>query len=48
MGTVHVAVAIPGQLQHRRFLFGGSRQTIRELAANFALDLLRRVLKGAA
>lgn len=48
VGTVHVAVAIPGQLQHRRFLFGGSRQTIRELAANFALDLLRRVLKGAA
>lgn len=48
VGTVHVAVAIPGQLQHRHFRFGGSRQTVRELAANFALDLLRRVLGGTA
>lgn len=48
VGTVHVAVATPAQLQHRHFRFAGSRQTVRELAANFALDLLRRVLEGAA
>ncbi len=48
VGTVHVAVATPSQLQHRHFRFGGSRQTVRELAANFALDLLRRVLGGKA
>lgn len=47
VGTVHVAVAVPGHLEHRHFQFGGSRQTIRELAANFALDLLRRALRGA-
>lgn len=48
VGTVHLAVATPTQLEHRHFRFGGSRQTIRELAANFALDLLRRVLRGAS
>lgn len=46
VGTVHLAVATPTQLEHRQFRFGGSRHTIREFSANFALDLLRRVLLG--
>lgn len=47
VGTVHMAVATPRQLVHRQKHFGGSRNTVRELAANFALDLLRRVLQEA-
>ncbi|MCX7896162.1 MAG: CinA family nicotinamide mononucleotide deamidase-related protein [Thermoanaerobaculum sp.] len=47
VGTVHMAVATPHHVEHRLYRFGGCRQTVRELAANFALDLLRRTLKGA-
>ncbi|MGC8917375.1 MAG: CinA family nicotinamide mononucleotide deamidase-related protein [Thermoanaerobaculum sp.] len=48
VGTVHVAVAVGGQVTHRHYRFGGSRQTVRELAANFSLDLLRRTLAGVS
>lgn len=45
VGTVHLAVATPHRRAHRHLRFGGSRNTVREMAANFALDLLRRTLQ---
>jgi len=45
VGTVHMAVATPTRLVHRMVRFGGSRNTVRELAANFALDLVRRTVR---
>ncbi|MGQ9495886.1 MAG: CinA family nicotinamide mononucleotide deamidase-related protein [Thermoanaerobaculaceae bacterium] len=44
VGTVHMAVVTPLARAHRHQRFLGSRQTVREMAANFALDLLRRLL----
>jgi nicotinamide-nucleotide amidase len=44
VGTVHLAVATPGGMGHRHHRFGGSREMVREFAANFALDLVRRAL----
>lgn len=44
VGTVHMAAVTPLARAHRHQRFLGSRQTVREMAANFALDLLRRLL----
>ena len=46
VGTVHLAVSTPGGEREVRHLFPGDRQLVRELSANFALDLLRRALEG--
>jgi nicotinamide-nucleotide amidase len=46
VGTVHVAVASPEGVEHRRFLFPGSRDRVRSQASQAALDLVRRVLIG--
>jgi competence/damage-inducible protein CinA-like protein len=48
VGTVHLAVAAPDGIVHRHVRFPGHREMVRELAANFALDLVRRVLAGVA
>jgi nicotinamide-nucleotide amidase len=45
VGTVHLAVAAAGALRHACHRFPGHRELVREFAANFALDLLRRVLE---
>lgn len=45
VGTVHMAVATPAGLAFAHQRFQGDRVTIREFAANFALDLLRRQLE---
>jgi len=42
VGTVHMAVATPRGLVHAHQCFPGDRGMIREYAANFALDLVRR------
>jgi nicotinamide-nucleotide amidase len=44
VGTVHLAAATPGGLSHARHRFPGHRELVREFAATFALDLLRRAL----
>ena len=44
VGTVHLVVAAPGVMRHVRQRFPGHRELVREFAATFALDLLRRVL----
>ena len=46
VGTVFVAVHDPAGTAVRLFHFAGTRQTIRERAAQTALDLLRRRLQG--
>ena len=44
VGTVHVAVVTPRVASHRRFRFPGDRTFVRECAATYGLDLLRRAL----
>lgn len=44
VGTVHMAAVTPAGLRHELHRFPGDRQTVRELTAAFALDLLRRLL----
>lgn len=44
VGTVHLALAGPGGVSHRHARFPGQRQQVRRLAAQFSLDLLRRLL----
>ncbi len=44
VGTVHIAAATPRGTRHARHRFPGDRAMIREITANFALDLLRRAL----
>jgi nicotinamide-nucleotide amidase len=44
VGTVHIAVATPRGARHAQHRFSGNREMVREFSANFALDLLRRVL----
>lgn len=44
VGTVYLALAADGLEQAKGFRFGGNRQQIRLLAANMALDWLRRHL----
>jgi len=41
LGTVHLAVAGRDEVVHRRFLLPGSRERIKALTAQIALDLLR-------
>ncbi len=47
VGTVHVAARTPAGGRHRRFRFPGDRAIVREFAANYALDLLRRGMAEA-
>ena len=44
VGTVHVAVALPGGTVHRQFLFPGDRERIRWQASQAGLDMVRREL----
>jgi nicotinamide-nucleotide amidase len=44
VGTVHVAVASPFEMVHRRFLFPGDRRRVRWQASQAALDMARRAL----
>jgi nicotinamide-nucleotide amidase len=44
VGTVHVAVASPVDIQHRQFLFPGDREKVRWQASQAALDMVRRVV----
>ena len=44
--AVHIAVATPRGVVHAHQCFPGDRGMIREYAANFALDLLRRQVVG--
>lgn len=46
VGTVHIAVATPGGLDHWRHQFPGDRAAVREISVTFALDALRRRLAG--
>jgi len=46
VGTVHIVVATPAGMHHRRHQFPGDRTAIREIAVTFALDALRRLLAG--
>jgi nicotinamide-nucleotide amidase len=46
VGTVHVAVASPGETRHVKSLFSGSREIIKAWSTQRALDLLRRMLVG--
>lgn len=49
VGTVDIAVAGPiGETRHLRVRFPGDRQRIREQASQWGLDMLRRMLIGAA
>ena len=45
VGTVHIAVASPAGARRAHHQFPGDRSMVREIAANFALDLLRRALE---
>lgn len=47
VGTVHIAVAGPDGMTHRRFQFRGTRELIKEQSVQMALDLLRRRLIGS-
>ncbi len=47
VGTVYVAVATPRGGRHAHHRFPGDRAMVRELTANFALDLVRRMLGEA-
>ncbi len=44
VGTVHMAVAGPGGVDHRKVCFPGDRQRIRWQSAQLALEMLRRQL----
>lgn len=44
VGTVHMAAVTPAGRRHQLHHFPGDRQTVRELTAAFALDLLRRLV----
>ncbi|MFH1178009.1 MAG: nicotinamide-nucleotide amidohydrolase family protein [Acidobacteriota bacterium] len=45
VGTVHIAAITPAARKAARFRFPGDRAIVREVAANYALDLLRRLLE---
>jgi nicotinamide-nucleotide amidase len=48
VGTVHIAVAWPEDVKHRKFFWQGPRTIIKWFSTQFALDMLRRaVLKRA-
>lgn len=44
VGTVHIALAGPGGIDHKRIRFPGDRERVRMHSAQFALDMLRRRL----
>jgi len=45
VGTVHIAVATAGSHEHRKVFWGGTtRQIVRALSAQTALDMLRRAM----
>ncbi len=44
VGTVHIALAAPGGVHHRKLRLAGDRERIQNLSAAAALDLLRRKL----
>lgn len=44
VGTVHIAVAGPSGVEHRKVRFPGDRDRVRLQSAQLALDLLRRML----
>jgi competence/damage-inducible protein CinA-like protein len=46
VGLVFIGIASPGGRAVRKYRFGGTRKTIRERAAQTALDLMRRDLMG--
>ena len=46
VGTVHLAVAGPGGVLHRKPWFAGDRDRVRGQSAQWSLDLLRRLLLG--
>jgi nicotinamide-nucleotide amidase len=46
VGTVFIAIASPRGEAVRKYAFAGTRATIRERAAQAALDLIRRQLRG--
>jgi len=47
VGTVHIAVASPSGVDHRKLLWQGPRTTVKWYSTQQALDLLRRVIVGA-
>jgi nicotinamide-nucleotide amidase len=47
VGTVHIAVAGPAGTHHRKFLFPGDRERVRQQSSQAALEMLRRELLGA-
>jgi nicotinamide-nucleotide amidase len=47
VGTVHVAVASPDGVEHRKLLWQGPRTIVKWYSSQQALDLLRRVILGA-
>ncbi len=44
VGTVHIAVAVPGETLHRRFSFPGDRHRVRWQASQAALNMVRQIL----
>jgi len=48
VGTVHIVAATPAGARHAHHQFPGDRAMVREITANFALDLLRRALAEGA
>jgi nicotinamide-nucleotide amidase len=46
VGTVHIAVATPTGVHHRRLRLAGSRERVIRLTTGAALDLFRRHLQG--
>ena len=48
VGTVYLGLAGPSGTRTQRHVFGGDRTRVRDFATVYALELLRRTLKGAA
>jgi len=48
VGTVHVGLAVAEQTRHWKLQLSGDRETIRRRTVVFALDRLRRVLRGSS
>jgi nicotinamide-nucleotide amidase len=48
VGTVHIAVASADRVERRRLFWPGTRQHVRWFSTQSALDLLRRLILGAA
>jgi nicotinamide-nucleotide amidase len=45
-GTVHIALAGPGRVEHRKIRFPGDRERVRQHSSQLALEMLRRRLLG--